>query len=88
MKDKKIEKIKQHYDIYINDVKFKVIACNINKDKRTLSIKTKIRGQSFPENGQLTIKIPSLDYSQSVCATFEYMMDSTKIEHWVYHIEM
>lgn len=58
-----MQKIKQHYDIFINDKKYKVLTCNICEEKRLL-LKTKIKGQDFPQNGKLLISIPSDDLSR------------------------
>lgn len=39
MKDKRIDKVKQHFDILFNNQKFKVISCKFNEADSVLSIK-------------------------------------------------
>ena len=86
MSDKRMEKIKLHYDIYINDLKYKVIACVINEEKGTLSLKTKVRGQMFPKNGLVTLCIPSKEYTKTLNLAFKGMLTQPKLEHWEYVI--
>lgn len=86
MKDKRLDKITQHYDIYINNHKYKVLSCKILKDERKLSIKTKIRGQSFPHSGLLHLVIPTENISIELHASFHSMSSNAAIEHWEYTI--
>ena len=86
MKDTRIAKIKQHYDIFINDLKYKVIAFNINEEESILTIKTKIKGQAFPLNGQFHISIPSKKHSKNIQVEFKSMSSDVKIEIWEYTI--
>ena len=86
MKDKRIDKITQHYDIYINDRKYKVLSCSICEQEHKLSVKTKIRGQDFPRYGHFTITIPAENISQDFCISFQSMGSNTAIEHWEYTI--
>ena len=39
MKDKRIDKVKQHFDILFNNPKFKAISCKFNEADSVLSIK-------------------------------------------------
>ena len=87
MKDKRLNKVKQHFDILINDQKFKVISCKIDEAGSILSIKTKIFGQDFPHNGCFTIAIPSQDTMQDLSVVFRSMSKDSSIEHWEYTIK-
>lgn len=87
MNDKRINKVKQHFDMFFNDQKFKVISCKINKADGTFSIKTKIFGQPFPHNGRFIIAIPSQSSTQDLSIVFRAMSKDTAIEHWEYTIE-
>lgn len=86
MKDNRINKIKQHFDIFFNDQKFKVISCTIKKNIGRLSIKTKIFGQHFPNNGRFIISIPSQNFIQDLSITFLSKYKDTSIENWEYTI--
>ncbi len=86
MNDKRIDKVKQHFGILINDQKFKVISCKIDEVDGTLSIKTKIFGQNFPHSGRFMIAIPSQNITQDLSAVFQSMSKDTAIEHWEYTI--
>lgn len=87
MKDKRIDKVRQHFDVLFNDQKFKVISCKINEADSILSIKTKIFGQSFPHNGCFTIAIPSQNTLQDLSVVFQSMSKDSAIEHWEYTIK-
>ena len=87
MTDKRINKVKQHFDIFINDQKFKVISCKIDEVNGMLSIKTKIFGQAFPRNGRVTITIPSQNSMQDLSVVFHSMSKDSSIEHWEYVIK-
>ncbi|MBR5524221.1 MAG: hypothetical protein IKU51_03010 [Clostridia bacterium] len=87
MKDKRLNKVKQHFDILINDQKFKVISCKIDEAGSILSIKTKIFGQDFPHNGCFTIAFPSQDTMQDLSVVFRSMSKDSSIEHWEYTIK-
>lgn len=86
MKDKRINKIKQHIDVFINGHKFRVISCKIDDEKGILSIKTKIFGQVFPYNGRFIIIIPSENLTRDLYVSFRTMSSNTAIEHWEYSI--
>ena len=86
MKDKRLDKVKQHFDILINDQKFKVISCKIDQAGSILSIKTKIFGQAFPHNGRFIIIIPSQNTTYDLSIVFRSMGKDSSIEHWEYTI--
>ncbi len=87
MKDKRIDKVKQHFDIFFNNQKFKVISCKIDGTGSILSIKTKIFGQAFPHNGRFTITIPSQNTIQDFSITFRSMGKNSSVEHWEYTVK-
>ena len=87
MKDKRNVKIQQHFDLFINNKKFKVLSCKIDREKGTLSIRTKIFGQKFPHNGHFAITIPSQNTTENFSASFQLMAYSPSNEHWMYTIE-
>ena len=66
MFDKKQEKNKKHFDIYIDGKKFKIMNSFITEtpDKR-LRLVTKIRGQQFPREhvAEIIINTPNCKYS-------------------------
>ena len=86
MKDKRNDKVHQHFDVFFNDQKFKVIALNIHKADGILSIKTKIFGQDFPHNGNFTITVPSQNIKHDLTIAFHSMRKSPSVEHWEYTI--
>ncbi len=87
MKDKRIIKVKQHFDMFFNNQKFKVISCKIDEANRIVSIKTKIFGQPFPNNGCFTITIPSQNTMRDLSVVFRSMGKDSSIEHWEYTIK-
>ena len=87
MKDKRIDKVKQHFDMFFNNQKFKVISCKIDEADSIISIKTKIFGQPFPHNGCFTIAIPSQNTMQDLSVVFRSMSKDSSIEHWEYTIK-
>ena len=87
MKDKRIDKVKQHFDMFFNNQKFKVISCKIDEADSIISIKTKIFGQPFPHNGCFTIAIPSQNTMQNLSVVFRSMSKDSSIEHWEYTIK-
>ena len=54
MKDNRIEKIKQHYTIILNNKRYKVLKHKIDSEKSLLTIKTKIFGQNFPDGENIS----------------------------------
>ena len=87
MRDKRIKKVKQHFDMFFNSQKFKVISCKIDEGNGSLSIKTKIFGQNFPHNGRFTVTIPSQNTMQDLSVVFRSMSKDSSIEHWEYTIK-
>lgn len=87
MKDKRIDKVEQHFDMFFNDQKFKVISCKIEGANGTISIKTKIFGQHFPNNGRFIISIPSRNFTQDLFVVFQTMYKDTTVENWEYTIK-
>ena len=87
MRDRRIDKIKQHFDIFFNNQKFKVISCKIAQAEGRISIKTKIFGQDFPHNGQFAIVIPSQNTVQDLSVVFRSMGKDSSVEHWEYMIK-
>ena len=87
MKDKRIDKVKQHFELFFNDRKFKVISCKIDEAEGLLLIKTKIFGQDFPRSGRFTIVIPSQDIMRDFSIVFRSMGKDSAIEQWEYTIK-
>ena len=87
MKDKRINKVKQHFDMFFNNQKFKIISYKIDEADSILFIKTKIFGQDFPHNGRFTITIPSQNTMQDLSVVFRSMSRDSSIEHWEYTIK-
>ena len=54
MKDNRIEKIKQHYTIILNNKSYKVLKHKIDSEKSLLTIKTKVFGQNFPHGENIS----------------------------------
>ena len=54
MKDNRIEKIKQHYTIILNNKRYKVLKHKIDSEKSLLTIKTKVFGQNFPHGENIS----------------------------------
>lgn len=86
MRDHRVEKIKQHFDLFLNEQKFKVIHCNIDEIGHLLSIKTKVFGQAFPHNGHFALSIPSKNLLKELNNSFRSMDSNSSIEHWEYMI--
>jgi hypothetical protein len=81
MKDKRLEKIKQHYSICLDGVDFKILSHTINPEKGTLRIKTKIKGQPFPRHANVLVTIEN---TADMVAAFQHMYSDEKIEQWEY----
>ena len=86
MKDKRIDIVKKHFDVYFDDQKFKVIACKIDEVEGALFIKTKIFGQAFPRGGHFRIVNPSVKEAKELCIRFYSKSKNEGIENWVYTI--
>lgn len=87
MKDKRIEKIKNHFDILMNGKKYKVLSCEIQKENHRLSIKTKVFGQDFPREERVVLIIPSENTTEVFCASMLFISSTAAIEHWEYTIQ-
>ena len=81
MKDKRIEKIKKHYEILINGKKIKIM--NHMIDEKEIRLITKIKGQSFPFDECVRIEIPKQGalYGKWACG-----MISAQTEEYHYKI--
>lgn len=85
MRDKRIDKIKKHYFIYINNEKFKILNHRIDVERSLFVVKTKIAGQKFPHSNHISISITS-DTVQIFTVAFRGMYKDEKIETWEYTI--
>jgi hypothetical protein len=85
MKDKRIEKVKQHYFIYLNNERFKVLKHYIDVEKSLLTIKTKVFGQDFPNNDNILFSIAD-DSDQTFVVAWKGMAKNEKNEYWEYRI--
>ena len=86
MKDKRLIKINQHIDEFINDSKFKVLSCQINSENKILRIKTKIRGQKFPCDGAVVVSIINEENITKISAIYHSMYSDEKTETWEYKL--
>ena len=87
MKDKRMGKVKQHFDVFFNNQKFRVISCKIDETDRVLSIKTKIFGQPFPHSGCFKFSIHTKNIMQDLSVVFQSMSKDSSIEHWEYTVK-
>lgn len=86
MKDKRTEKIKKHYNILVNGKSFKVMNYLISNDNKILSIRTKIRGQSFPTDSVVIIEIPTLESNIVLQCKYKSLLSSPVLEEWEFEI--
>ena len=86
MKDKRLIKISQHIDIFINDSRFKVLSYKLDNDNRFLRIKTKIKGQKFPCNGIVIISLPDNENITTLSTEYHSMYNDEKTETWEYRL--
>ena len=84
MKDKRIEKIKQHDTIILNGRSYKVLKHTIDREKSLLMIRTKIFGQDFPYGD--SILVSTVKDNETVIVAFKGMWKNEKVEHWEYKI--
>ena len=84
MKDKRVDKVNQHFDVFFNDRKFKIISCKIDDATGIISIKTKIFGQRFPHGGHFVLSIPSQNITRDVSIAFHAKAKDPAIENWEY----
>ena len=85
MKDKRLEKIKKHYNIQIDNQKFKILSFKVDQDHSIFTIKTKNMGQHFPHGNNCQVLIPD-DTIHSLTIGFKTMYKDEKIETWEYTI--
>ena len=85
MKDKRLEKIKKHYIIQIDNRQFKVLSHKVDQDHSIFIIKTKVMGQHFPYGNNCQVLIPD-DAIRSLTIGFKAMHKDEKIETWEYTI--
>ncbi len=85
MKDKRIEKVKQHYFIYLNNEQFKILKHKIDVEKTLLTIRTKVFGQDFPHGDNILVST-SKDNNHSFVVAWKGMWKDEKVECWEYRI--
>ena len=85
MKDKRLEKIKKHYNIQIDNQLFKILNHKVDQDHSIFTIKTKIMGQPFPQGNNYQALIPD-DTVHTLTIRFKAMYKDEKIETWEYTI--
>jgi hypothetical protein len=85
MKDNRIEKIKQHYTIILNNKSYKVLKHKIDSEKSLLTIKTKVFGQNFPR-GENILFATAEDSDSTLIVAWKGMCKDEKVEHWEYKI--
>ena len=85
MKDNRIEKIKQHYAIILNNTSYKVLKHKINSEKSLLTIKTKVFGQNFPHGKNISFATAE-DSDSTFIVAWKGMWKDEKVEHWEYKI--
>lgn len=84
MQDKKSEKIKKHYDIYIDGNKFKIL--NFILSDNTLRLLTKIKGQPFPCGNVVCVLISADGQEVDLKCKFKHAALSPILEDWRYEI--
>ena len=85
MKDNRIERIKQHYTIILNNKSYKVLKHKIDSEKSLLTIKTKIFGQDFPHGDNISVSTAE-DSNSTLIVAWKGMWKDEKVEHWEYKI--
>ena len=85
MKDKRIEKVKQHYFISLNDERFKILKHKIDPEKALLTIRTKVFGQNFPRGDNILVST-SDDNEPSFVVAWKGTWKDEKVECWEYKI--
>lgn len=85
MKDKRLDKIKKHYCIKINDQHFKILNHKIDLDQGVFIIRTKIMGQCLPTDNNIQTLIES-ETAQLLTISFKCMYKNEKIETWEYFV--
>ena len=85
MKDKRLEKIKKHYNIQIDNQQFKILSHKVDQEHGVFIIKTKIMGQHFPHGNDCQVFI-SDDTAHPLAIKFKAMYKDEKIETWEYTV--
>ena len=85
MKDNRIEKIRQHYTIILNNKSYKVLKHKIDSEKSLLTIKTKVFGQNFPHGENISFATAE-DSDSTFIVTWKGGWKDEKIECWEYKI--
>lgn len=85
MKDKRIEKVKQHYFISLNGEQFKILKHKVDTEKALLTIRTKVFGQNFPCGDNIFVSTSS-DNVPPFVVTWKGMWKDEKVECWEYKI--
>ena len=81
MKDQRLTKMKQHYSICLDGVKFKILSHTVNEEKGILRLKTKIKGQPFPRHDHVLVAMENV---ADLTVAFRSVYSDEKIEHWEY----
>ncbi len=85
MKDKRLEKIKRHYFIQIDNQQFKILNHKVDLGQKMFIIKTKVMGQCFPHGKNIQVLIAD-ETVQPLTIGFKAMYKDEKIETWEYTI--
>ena len=85
MEDKRTKKVKQHYFIYLNNERFKILKHTIDDNKSLFTIRTKIFGQNLPHGDNVLVSM-SEDGDQTFIVAWKSMYKDEKIEYWEYKI--
>lgn len=85
MKDRRIEKIKAHYPLFINGQTYKVQSHSIDTENGLLTITTKIAGQRFPMGSDISMALTD-DRTHTMQVSFRNGFKTTKAERMVYTI--
>ena len=87
MKDKRLNKIKQHYVIFINGEKFKIMNYIISDNPhKQIRLITKVKGQHFPWNEEVKIEIVTDDRNITVYGVSAGAWHSPTAEEHIYRI--
>lgn len=86
MKDKRTEKIKKHYNIFVNGKSFKIMNHIISNDNKTLRLITKIRGQQISTDSLVVIEIPTFENNIVFECKYKALLSSPILEEWEFEI--
>ena len=85
MKDKRIEKIKKHYEVSVDGKEFKIINHSITSDNKILRIRTKIRGQLLPTDSIVVVEFPMSENIVLKCK-YKSLLTTPVLEEWEFEI--